>query len=370
MQNIKHDDLVKTGAHLGHLKRKWNPNMEPYIFMEKEGIHVIDLNKTLKLMQRSAQALKELVKRGQKVLFVGTKTQAQEYVEEHAERLNMPYVTDRWYGGMLTNFSTIRRSIKKMKRFDQMSKDGTFDNITKKERLKILREKAKLEKSLGGIADMKRLPAALFIVDTIHEHIAVREAKRLNITTFALVDTNADPNDVDYPIPTNDDSTTAIKLMVDYFAEAVEEGLTEREKQKEKLKKEKAKKKKKKKKKSKKGKKKKGGKKKKKSKKKSKSKKSKKKGKKQKKKQSKKKGKKSSKKKKSSSKKSGKKTKKSKKSKKKSSGSSNKQQSKKSGASKKTKETKQQKKKKKARQKKTQGNKKKKNKKSGNKKSN
>ncbi|HRH02886.1 MAG TPA: 30S ribosomal protein S2 [Bacteroidia bacterium] len=234
MARTTHEALLEAGCHFGHLKRKWNPNMAPYIFMEKNGIHIIDLNKTMVKLDAASEALKQIAKSGKKILFVATKKQAKEVVANSVKNLNMPYVTERWPGGMLTNFATIRKAVKKMSSIDKMTSDGTFDNISKKEKLQITRERAKLEKNLGSIADLTRLPAALFIVDIFKEHIAVAEAKRLNIPTFGIVDTNSDPNLVDYAIPANDDATKSIQLILDVIAKAVEEGLSERKVDKDK----------------------------------------------------------------------------------------------------------------------------------------
>jgi small subunit ribosomal protein S2 len=221
--------LMEAGVHFGHLRKKWNPKMLPYIFAEKKGIHIIDLNKTVEGMQDAAAALKQIAKSGRKVLFVATKKQAKEIVSEAATRVGMPFVTDRWLGGMLTNFGTIRKSVKKMQNIDKLLTDGTLDSITKKERLSLSRDKDKMEKVLGGIANMNRVPSALFIVDITHEHIALAEAKRLNINTFGIVDTNSDPNQVDFAIPGNDDATKSIAIIVNYIAAAIQEGLDERE---------------------------------------------------------------------------------------------------------------------------------------------
>src|ERR1700752_4091709 len=221
--------LLEAGVHFGHLRKKWNPKMLPYIFAEKKGIHIIDLNKTTDALQEAASALKQIAKSGKKVMFVGTKKQAKEIVTECAVRVNMPFVTERWLGGMLTNFNTVRKSVKKMQSIEKMLNDGTFDNITKKERLTLTREKDKKEKVLGGIAQLGRVPAALFIVDIGHEHIALAEAKRLGITTFGMVDTNCDPNKVDFAIPANDDATKSIAIIVNYIVAAIAEGLAERQ---------------------------------------------------------------------------------------------------------------------------------------------
>ena len=220
--------LLEAGVHFGHLRKKWNPKMLPYIFAEKKGIHIIDLNKTTEALQEASAALKQVAKSGKKIMFVGTKKQAKEIVTESAKRINMPYVTERWLGGMLTNFNTVRKSVKKMQSIDKMLGDGTFDTITKKERLTLARDKEKMEKVLGGIAQLGRVPAALFIIDIGHEHIALAEARRLGITTFGMVDTNCDPNKVDFAIPANDDATKSIAIIVNYITAAVAEGLAER----------------------------------------------------------------------------------------------------------------------------------------------
>jgi small subunit ribosomal protein S2 len=225
--------LLDAGVHFGHLKKKWNPKMLPYIFAEKKGIHIIDLNKTTEAMQETAAALKQIARSGKKILFVGTKKQAKDIVTECAQRVNMPYVTERWLGGMLTNFNTVRKSVKKMQSIEKMLGDGSFDSVTKKERLTLSRDKEKMEKVLGGIAQLGRVPAALFIVDIGHEHIALAEAKRLNITTFGVVDTNCDPNKVDYAIPGNDDATKSIAIITNYVTAAIAEGLAERQAAKE-----------------------------------------------------------------------------------------------------------------------------------------
>lgn len=228
MSRTSFDELLKAGVHFGHLKRKWNPNMAPYIFGEKKGIHVIDLNKTVIKLDEAANAMKQIAKSGRKILFVATKKQAKDLVAERVKSVGMPYVTERWSGGMLTNFGTVRRAVKRMSTIDKMEKDGTFDNISKRERLQILRQREKLETTLGSIADMTRIPAAIFIVDIHKEHIALAEAKKLNIPTFAMVDTNSDPNFVDFPIPSNDDATKSIATILDVIIGAVEEGLNER----------------------------------------------------------------------------------------------------------------------------------------------
>ena len=220
--------LLEAGVHFGHLKKKWNPKMLPYIFAEKKGIHIIDLNKTVECLQETAAAMKQIARSGKKILFVGTKKQAKDIVTECAQKVGMPYVTERWLGGMLTNFNTVRKSVKKMQSIDKMLGDGSFDSITKKERLTLTRDKDKMEKVLGGIAQLGRVPAALFIVDIGHEHIALAEAKRLGIGTFGVVDTNCDPNKVDFAVPANDDATKSIAIVVNYITAAIEEGLAER----------------------------------------------------------------------------------------------------------------------------------------------
>jgi small subunit ribosomal protein S2 len=225
--------LLEAGVHFGHLKKKWNPKMLPYIFAEKKGIHIIDLNKTVEGLQETAAVMKQMAKAGKKILFVATKKQAKEIVTECAQKVNMPYVTDRWLGGMLTNFNTVRKSVKKMQSIEKMLNDGTFDSITKKERLQLSRDKEKMEKVLGGIANMSRIPAALFLVDIGHEHIALAEARRLGVTTMGVVDTNCDPNKVDYFIPANDDATKSIAIITQYITAAIAEGLAERQAQKE-----------------------------------------------------------------------------------------------------------------------------------------
>ncbi len=225
--------LLEAGVHFGHLKKKWNPKMLPYIFAEKKGIHIIDLNKTVEGLQETAAAMKQMARSGKKIMFVATKKQAKEIVTECAQKVNMPYVTDRWLGGMLTNFNTVRKSVKKMQSIEKMLSDGSFDSITKKERLQLSRDKEKMEKVLGGIANMSRIPAALFLVDIGHEHIALSEAKRLGVTTFGVVDTNCDPNKVDYFIPGNDDATKSIAIITQYITAAIAEGLAERQVEKE-----------------------------------------------------------------------------------------------------------------------------------------
>ena len=228
-----HQQLLEAGVHFGHLKKKWNPKMLPYIFAEKNGIHIIDLNRTIEGLDEAASALKSIAKSGKKIMFVATKKQAKEIVSEAAARANMPFVTERWLGGMLTNFSTIRKSVKKMLSIEKMLQDGTMDSVTKKERLTLTRSKEKMEKVLGGISQMGRTPAALFMVDISHEHIALAEAKRLGITTFAMVDTNSDPTKVDFPIPANDDATKSIAIITQYLTAAILEGLQERAQVKE-----------------------------------------------------------------------------------------------------------------------------------------
>ena len=224
--NIEIKDLLDAGVHFGHLTRKWNPNMAPYIYMERNGIHVINLYKTAAKIEEAAEALKKIVASGKKVLFVATKKQAKDVVAEKATSVKMPYITERWPGGMLTNFVTIRKAVKKMSSIDKMKKDGTFDTLSKREKLHVERMREKLEKNLGSIADMSRLPAALFVVDTLREHIAVKEAQKLNIPIFAIVDTNSDPREVDYAIPANDDASKSIEKILSYITDAVNEGLS------------------------------------------------------------------------------------------------------------------------------------------------
>src|SRR5678816_4188247 len=221
--------LLDAGVHFGHLRKKWNPKMLPYIFAEKKGIHIIDLNKTVECLQETAAVMKQIARSGKKILFVGTKKQAKDIVNECARKVNMPFVTERWLGGMLTNFNTVRKSVKKMQSIEKMLNDGTLDSITKKERLTLTRDKDKMEKVLGGIALMGRAPAALFLVDIGHEHIALSEAKRLGITTFGMVDTNCDPNKVDFAVPANDDATKSIAIVTNYITAATAEGLAERQ---------------------------------------------------------------------------------------------------------------------------------------------
>ncbi|PRD47973.1 30S ribosomal protein S2 [Sphingobacterium haloxyli] len=233
MARTTYQELLDAGVHFGHLTRKWDPKMAKYIFMERNGIHIIDLNKTLTKLEEAASAIKQIVKSGRKVLFVATKKQAKEIISEQAKAVNMPFVTERWLGGMLTNFATVRKSIKKMSNIDKMQKDGTYAVLSKKEKLMIQRERIKLESLLGGIADLNRLPAALFIIDVKKEHIAVSEAIKLNIPTFAMVDTNSDPSNIDFPIPANDDATKSISLIAEIIGKAIQEGLDERKRDKE-----------------------------------------------------------------------------------------------------------------------------------------
>jgi small subunit ribosomal protein S2 len=234
MSRTNFKELLDAGVHFGHLKRKWNPAMAPYIFMERNGIHIIDLEKTAAKIDEAASAMKHIAKSGKKILFVATKKQAKEIVAEKVKQVNMPYVTERWPGGMLTNFPTIRKAVKKMSSIDKMAVDGTFSNLSKRERLQVTRQRAKLEKTLGSIIDLTRLPSALFIVDVSKEHIAVREAKRLGIPVFAIVDTNSDPTNIDFPIPANDDASKSISLIIDILCKAIDEGLNERKVEKEK----------------------------------------------------------------------------------------------------------------------------------------
>lgn len=226
--SIEVKDLLEAGVHFGHLTRKWNPNMAPYIYMERNGIHVINLYKTAAKIEEANEALKKIAASGRKVLFVATKKQAKDIVAEKATSVGMPYITERWPGGMLTNFVTIRKAVKKMSSIDKMKKDGTYDTLSKKEKLHITRLREKLEKNLGSIADMTRLPAALFVVDTLREHIAVKEAQKLNIPIFAMVDTNSDPREVDYVIPANDDASRSIERILTYVVEAIKEGLEDK----------------------------------------------------------------------------------------------------------------------------------------------
>ena len=228
MARTNFDELLDAGVHFGHLKRKWNPNMAPYIFMERNGIHIIDLYKTIAKVEEAAAAMKQIAKSGKRILFVATKKQAKDVVSEQVKRVNMPYVTERWPGGMLTNFATIRKAVRKMTSIDKLMKTKNYLNLSKRERLQITRERAKLEKQLGSISDLNRLPSALFVVDINKEKIAIAEAKKLNIPTFAMVDTNSDPKLVDFPIPANDDASKAISLITKIMVNAVEEGLNER----------------------------------------------------------------------------------------------------------------------------------------------
>ena len=232
MSRVNFDQLLEAGVHFGHLKRKWNPAMAPYIFMERNGIHIIDLYKTVAKVDEAAEILKQMAKAGKKVLFVATKKQAKQTVADKAASVGMPYVIERWAGGMLTNFPTIRKAIKKMNTIDKMTKDGTFDNLSKREKLQITRQRAKLEKTLGSIADLTRLPSALFVVDVMKEHIAVREANRLGIPVFAMVDTNSNPNNIDFVIPANDDATKSVEVILGAICEAMNEGLQERKAEK------------------------------------------------------------------------------------------------------------------------------------------
>lgn len=228
MTSVNFDQLLEAGAHFGHLKRKWNPSMSPYIFMEKNGIHIIDLHKTVKQIEEAGKAIKLLAKSGKKILFVSTKKQAKEILSEHVKAVKMPYVTERWAGGMLTNFNTIRKAVKKMSSIDSLMASPQWDSISKRERLQIQRERAKLEKNLGSVSDLTRLPAAVFIVDIMKEHIAVAEARKLSIPIFAIVDTNSDPTLVDFPIPANDDASKSIALIIKCMCDAIQEGLDEK----------------------------------------------------------------------------------------------------------------------------------------------
>ncbi len=232
MSRTNFDTLLEAGCHFGHLKRKWNPAMAPYIFMERNGIHILDLHKTVAKIDEAAEALKQIAKSGKRVLFVATKKQAKQVVAEKAASVNMPYVTERWAGGMLTNFPTIRKAVKKMASIDKLTSDGTYSNLSKREILQISRQRAKLEKNLGSIADLTRLPAALFVVDVCKEHIAVKEAQRLGIPVFGIVDTNSDPNQVDFVIPANDDANKSIEVILEACCAAISEGLEERKAEK------------------------------------------------------------------------------------------------------------------------------------------
>jgi len=232
MSRINFDTLLEAGSHFGHLKRKWNPAMAPYIFMERNGIHIIDLHKTAAKVNEAAEALKQIAKSGKRILFVATKKQAKQVVAEKAASVNMPYVIERWPGGMLTNFPTIRKAVKKMATIDKLTNDGTYSNLSKREILQISRQRAKLEKNLGSIADLSRLPSALFVIDVLKENIAVREANRLGIPVFGIVDTNSDPNDIDFVIPANDDATKSIEVILDACCAAIQEGIEERKAEK------------------------------------------------------------------------------------------------------------------------------------------
>lgn len=232
MSRTNFDQLLQVGCHFGHLRRKWNPAMAPYIFMERNGIHIIDLNKTVAKVDEAAEALKEIAKTGKKILFVATKKQAKDAVAEKAASINMPYVNERWAGGMLTNFPTIRKAVKKMTNIDKLLNDGTFSNLSKRELLQISRQRAKLEKNLGSIADLTRLPSALFVIDVMKEHIAVKEANRLGIPVFGIVDTNSDPKNIDYVIPANDDAKDSVEAILSAVCGAIAEGLEERKAEK------------------------------------------------------------------------------------------------------------------------------------------
>jgi small subunit ribosomal protein S2 len=234
MSKVTFDELLDAGVHFGHLKRKWHPNMAPYIFSEKKGIHIIDLNKTIMKLEEAAAAIKQVARSGKKIMFVATKKQAKEILEERVKATGMPFVTERWPGGMLTNFATIRKAVRKMNNIDKMKNDGTFNTLSKREKLQVDRQRAKLEKNLGSISDLTRLPAAIFVIDIKKEHIAVAEAKRLSIPTFAMVDTNSDPTEVDFPIPANDDASKSIAKILDVICGAVMEGLEERKHSKDK----------------------------------------------------------------------------------------------------------------------------------------
>ena len=228
MSRTNFDELLEAGCHFGHLKRKWNPAMAPYIFMERNGIHIIDLHKTVAKIDEAAAALKQIAKSGKKILFVATKKQAKQVVADKASAVAMPYITERWAGGMLTNFPTIRKAVKKMASIDKLTNDGTFDNLSKREKLQISRQRAKLEKNLGSIADLTRLPSALFVIDVMKEQIAVREAKRLGIPVFGIIDTNSNPNNIDFVIPANDDATKSIEVILNAISASIQEGLEER----------------------------------------------------------------------------------------------------------------------------------------------
>ena len=232
MSTPTYKELLDAGVHYGHMKRKWNPKMLPYIFMERKGIHIIDLNRTSECMLQAGAAMKQIAKSGRKILFVATKKQAKDIVANAAKSVNMPYVTERWLGGMMTNFNTVRKSVKKMNNIDKMLADGSLSSITKKERLTLTRERNKLEKVLGGIANLNRLPSAVFVVDIEHEHIAIKESKKLGMKTFGMVDTNSDPNSIDFPIPANDDASKSVKVITDFVVSQIKEGLEERRKEK------------------------------------------------------------------------------------------------------------------------------------------
>lgn len=234
MAKLSTKDLLQAGVHFGHLKKKWNPKMSEYIFVERKGIHIIDLNKTLKELENTAAAMKQIAYSGKKIMFVATKKQAKEIVKDAAKSVNMPYVTERWYGGMLTNFATIRKSIKKMDQYEKMVKDGSINNLNKRERLMKSRENEKLERTLGGIAQLNRLPAAVFVVDINKEHLAIAEATKLNVKTFGLVDTNCDPTKVDFVVPGNDDAAKSVQIITNYLVSAIQEGLEERKADKDK----------------------------------------------------------------------------------------------------------------------------------------
>ena len=228
MKPIENKELLDAGVHFGHLRKKWNPKMRPYIYMERKGIHIIDLKKTSNKLEEAANAMRAIAKSGKKILFVATKKQAKEIVSKAAQRVNMPFVTERWLGGMLTNFSTIRKSVKKMQSIERMLNDGSLSNVTKKERLMLTRDKDKMNRVLGGISMLNRIPSAVFIVDISHEHIALAESKKLRMTTFGMVDTNSDPNQVDFAVPSNDDASKSIELITNYLVDAIAEGLSER----------------------------------------------------------------------------------------------------------------------------------------------
>ena len=235
MDKPTYKELLDAGVHFGHLKRKWNPKMQPYIFMERRGIHIIDLNRTSECLEKAGRAMKQLAKSGRKIMYVATKKQAKDIIQLAANSVGMPFVTERWLGGMMTNFSTIRRSVKKMNNIDRMLADGTLTSVTKKERLTLTRERDKLEKVLGGIAGLNRLPHAVFLVDIHHEHLALAEAQKLGLKTFGMVDTNSDPNLVDFAIPANDDASKSIRIVTQYITECIREGLEERRKSKEEI---------------------------------------------------------------------------------------------------------------------------------------